>query len=603
MSWKDELKEYVLDARYDSSALPTSIGDYIITCKVDISNIAYDKVISIGYLGAVLWDSFIGTKITGLEYLEETSELGCIGGWRLIGRNPLYYTAIGNNAIDISHSDVESDEYGASGVHSFASGEYTISSGIASSTFGLFTIAKNNNSVTIGKYNIGTSDDTIFEIGVGVDGARANAFEVYNDGSLIAPEFSITEIDTLKGRALVTVEYLEYIIATLPSSGLVNVDATNISSVKFILSDDSIITTSFAHVHSEYALQEWTLNIIEDKLSIGEYQIVYGTGDDITSNNEFIYNNGKLLVGYDTFDSYNIKVEGTGFISTSLTTPTINLTTGATLDYIWQCTNATTGAGHWAEVSTNQRYVGIWDADTNTPTLVDGTGTAGDFYRVIVAGTQDLGSGSITFEVGDDVMYNGTIWERLPGPTIVGNELSRVNDTNVTLTLTGSPTTALLEAAGITVGWTGTLADTRIEHSSIWNTAYGNMITDMSFNTSDGILTLTQQDAGTITEDLDGRYLLIADVEDIYLDSVDATNISNVTFKLNDDTEIITSFSHVHTEYALLDWVLDNYIAAGSQEELVVGNGLSGNNYDGQTEETISVGSIVSSPTGTIYTN
>ena len=39
-----------------------------------------------------------------------------------------------------------------------------------------------------------------------------------------------------------------------------------------------------------------------------------------------------------------------------------------------------------------------------------------------------------------------------------GAALTRVNDTNVTLTLGGSPTTALIAAASITVGWSGTLA-------------------------------------------------------------------------------------------------------------------------------------------------
>ena len=57
-------------------------------------------------------------------------------------------------------------------------------------------------------------------------------------------------------------------------------------------------------------------------------------------------------------------------------------------------------------------YKGTWDASSNTPTLADGTGDAGDTYRVSVAGTQNLGSGSITFDVGDYVIYNGTIWQK-----------------------------------------------------------------------------------------------------------------------------------------------------------------------------------------------
>lgn len=56
-------------------------------------------------------------------------------------------------------------------------------------------------------------------------------------------------------------------------------------------------------------------------------------------------------------------------------------------------------------------FQGTWNASTNTPTLADGTGSAGDVYRVNVAGTQNLGSGAISYGVGDWVVYNGTIWQ------------------------------------------------------------------------------------------------------------------------------------------------------------------------------------------------
>lgn len=79
-----------------------------------------------------------------------------------------------------------------------------------------------------------------------------------------------------------------------------------------------------------------------------------------------------------------------------------------------------------------QVYKGTWDASTNTPTLADGVGTAGWTYRVTVAGTQNLGSGAITFTVGDDVIYNGTIWQR--NPSSVG--VSSVNSQTGTVVLT-----------------------------------------------------------------------------------------------------------------------------------------------------------------------
>jgi hypothetical protein len=57
-------------------------------------------------------------------------------------------------------------------------------------------------------------------------------------------------------------------------------------------------------------------------------------------------------------------------------------------------------------------YKGTWNASTNTPTLADGAGNLGDTYKVSVTGSQDLGSGSITFDAGDWVIYSGTVWEK-----------------------------------------------------------------------------------------------------------------------------------------------------------------------------------------------
>lgn len=61
--------------------------------------------------------------------------------------------------------------------------------------------------------------------------------------------------------------------------------------------------------------------------------------------------------------------------------------------------------------SSVMQYQGQWNASTNTPTLVNGTGDAGDVYEVTVAGTHDFGAGSITFKIGDWAVYNGSIWQ------------------------------------------------------------------------------------------------------------------------------------------------------------------------------------------------
>lgn len=64
-------------------------------------------------------------------------------------------------------------------------------------------------------------------------------------------------------------------------------------------------------------------------------------------------------------------------------------------------------------------YKGAWNASTDSPTLANGTGTNGDLYRVSVGGSHDFGAGSITFVAGDAVIYNGSVWEKIPGEDVI----------------------------------------------------------------------------------------------------------------------------------------------------------------------------------------
>ena len=80
-------------------------------------------------------------------------------------------------------------------------------------------------------------------------------------------------------------------------------------------------------------------------------------------------------------------------------------------------------------------YKGQWNAETNTPTLADGTGSKGDFYIVSVAGTQNLGSGNIQFFVNDRVIYDGSVWARLSAGDV--NTVNNVLPTNGNVALTG----------------------------------------------------------------------------------------------------------------------------------------------------------------------
>lgn len=83
------------------------------------------------------------------------------------------------------------------------------------------------------------------------------------------------------------------------------------------------------------------------------------------------------------------------------------------------------------------QYKGAYNATTNSPSLADGSGDSGDTYRVTIGGTQNFGSGNITFAAGDKVVYNGSTWEKWD-----------VQDENVKTYITQQATNTRVTAAG-----------------------------------------------------------------------------------------------------------------------------------------------------------
>lgn len=68
-------------------------------------------------------------------------------------------------------------------------------------------------------------------------------------------------------------------------------------------------------------------------------------------------------------------------------------------------------------------------------------------------------------------------------PTVTPAALTKTDDTNVTLALGGSPTNALLQAVSLTLGWTGTLADSRIASASTWTAKQDALVSGTNIKT------------------------------------------------------------------------------------------------------------------------
>jgi hypothetical protein len=74
----------------------------------------------------------------------------------------------------------------------------------------------------------------------------------------------------------------------------------------------------------------------------------------------------------------------------------------------------------------NVNFQGLWNASTNTPTLVDppSSGTKGYYYIVSTGGT----FAAITFEVGDWIISNGTAWGKVDNTDAVSSVFGRTGN-------------------------------------------------------------------------------------------------------------------------------------------------------------------------------
>ena len=146
-------------------------------------------------------------------------------------------------------------------------------------------------------------------------------------------------------------------------------------------------------------------------------------------------------------------------------------------------------------------YQGVWNASTNSPTLVSGTGTKGNYYMVSVAGSTSI-DGISQWNVGDMIIFNGTTWNKIDG---VASEVLSVfgrtgavvmNSTDVSTALGYTP--ANINSPSFTGSPTSTTPTAGDSSTKIATTAFvSNAISTgsvTSFNTRIGAVTLSSSD-------------------------------------------------------------------------------------------------------------
>lgn len=180
-----------------------------------------------------------------------------------------------------------------------------------------------------------------------------------------------------------------------------------------------------------------------DSINTGKYLLngvdinKTGTLDSIAyrnRDNDFLKNQtiqGRLYAtdihASDSVTAHMVVVQDT------VVTAQLKIPTGASNGYVWK--SDANGLGSWQQIT--NAYKGTWNANTNTPTLADGVGTAGDFYLVSVGDTIDLGSGNVIFLTGGTAIYNGAAWEAVNPSQAVTTVNSLIGDVQLELIAVG----------------------------------------------------------------------------------------------------------------------------------------------------------------------
>lgn len=170
---------------------------------------------------------------------------------------------------------------------------------------------------------------------------------------------------------------------------------------------NTIASSEGQHVQGKYN--------VEDANNVYADIIGYGSGENTRKNIEATTWTGDKRLKGDIYINCNDDSTGGTSLSTALSGKIPITEKGAANGVATLDANGRIPYSQLPESA--MEYKGTWDASTNTPTLVDGTGTNGDFYIVSADGTVTFSAGrTFTFYVNDRVIYDGSVdeWVRLP---------------------------------------------------------------------------------------------------------------------------------------------------------------------------------------------
>lgn len=220
----------------------------------------------------------------------------------------------------------------------------------------------------------------------------------------------------------------------------------------------------------------------------------------LTSADFITFNNKQNAGNYITALTGEVTASGPGSAAATLLNSAVigkvltglNLTGGGTIlatDSILQAFGKT--QNQISALVGGVMYEGVWNASTNTPAIVSGVGSKGDYYVVSVAGSINI-DGISDWKIGDWIIFNGTNWDKVDNTDAVSSvngftgavSLTTANISEVTNLYFTDARVMSAMLTGYTIG-----SNTAITFNDSVLTAFGKA--QAQINTKQNIITLT----------------------------------------------------------------------------------------------------------------